>query len=105
MGRWKAKERELAKLLGGKRTGPTGKDNPDVLHPTLAPELKTMKRLPKWLLNFVQQAVDNAPPDKLPFVVMQQKGMEWGDTLVVVRMRHWVEWYGDVHAQIGPQEG
>lgn len=43
--RWKEVEREIARLLGGERTGPRGEMLPDVDLPDLAPEVKYQGRL------------------------------------------------------------
>lgn len=43
--RGKTWEREIAKALNTKRTGPTGLNDADVIHPTLAIEAKALARL------------------------------------------------------------
>lgn len=57
---WKAWEREIARDHGGTRTGPTGRDTPDVTGVELiAPECKYQGRL-MFLESDMQQARDNA---------------------------------------------
>jgi hypothetical protein len=49
---WKACERRVAALLGGRRvlvSGRTRGDRPDVEHPTLSIECKSRKKLPAWM--------------------------------------------------------
>lgn len=60
-------EREVAKALGGKRTGPTGMDDPDVtdLPIPFAPECKYRQRL-SILDSDIKQATRNA------------RGLPWG---------------------------
>lgn len=57
---WKAWEREVARDHGGTRTGPTGRDTPDVTGVQLiAPECKYQSRL-HFVESDMQQARDNA---------------------------------------------
>lgn len=42
---WKVWERQVAKDLGGERTGPRGFGLPDVILPNMAPECKAQARL------------------------------------------------------------
>lgn len=63
---WKQCEREVARRLGGFRVGCTGEAAPDVQTPWCSVEVKTRKRLPKWLLEAMAQAVANAAPGTLP---------------------------------------
>lgn len=64
---WKEAERELARDMGGTRTGPRGFGLPDVIHPRWAPEIKYGEQ--RWftaqLLKDIKQAETNA------------KGMPW----------------------------
>lgn len=64
---WKVFEREVARDLGGERTGPTGKDSPDVINLPIpfAPECKYMQRL-SLKTDHLRQAKANA------------KGQDWG---------------------------
>lgn len=83
-------------MLGGTRAGPTGREGPDILHPVFAPEVKTREDLPAWLLAAMEQAETNAPQGKLPLCILHRAGDQFEDALVVVRMRTWREWYGEV---------
>ena len=53
---WKQTERAIARRLGGRRLGPTGRHGPDVTSDWLQAEVKTRKRLPVWLLDALEQA-------------------------------------------------
>lgn len=46
---WKDVERAVAKRLGGKRVGCTGKGTADMVTNWLAIEVKSRRALPKWL--------------------------------------------------------
>ena len=84
--RWKDVELRIAKLLEGQRAGAVGKEGPDVLHPILAPEIKTREKLPAWLTGAMQQAEDNAPEGKLPFIVLHEKGWNMEKSIVGMRL-------------------
>jgi hypothetical protein len=73
---WKAFEREVAKRLGGTRTGPRGKDLPDSIDvPLVAPEAKLYERF-IFLEADMEQARSNArniPGDKIPVLFLKEK--------------------------------
>lgn len=92
---WKAAERAIAKALGGRRVGPTGDSTADVVTPWLSVEVKERKRLPAWLLEAMQQAVDAVQGDLLPIVVWHQLGARHDDDLVVLRLADFRAWFGD----------
>ena len=83
---WKAAERAIAKVLGGQRVGCTGEATPDVEHAWLAAEVKTRATFPSWLTLAMVQAGRNAAKDKLPIVVLHQKGWNHDDDLVLMRL-------------------
>ena len=63
--RWKATERRIAALLGGRRVPVSGRgrgDAPDIAHPWLALEVKDRATLPAWLLDALDQAERSATP-------------------------------------------
>lgn len=94
---WKAWEREVAKALGGTRTGPRGKDLPDVIDvPLVAPEVKLYEKF-IFLEADMEQARNNAkniPGNKIPLVVMKEKKrggrkavrMDWEDFLRIYKL-------------------
>lgn len=66
--RWKATERRIAALLGGKRVPVSGRgrgDAPDVAHPWLSIEVQDRASLPAWLVKALAQAEAAATPDQL----------------------------------------
>lgn len=93
---WKATERTLAKRLNGQRLGATGKANADVVAGHLSVECKHKRRLPGWLKDAVQQAARNAGEGQLAIVVLHEAGKRHDNDLVVVRLKDWQEWYGEV---------
>jgi len=91
---WKNCERALAKRLGGKRAGPTGRTGSDILHDWLAVECKERKRLPAWLKAALSQSIGAAKPEQLPIVILHELGTRHDGDLVVMRLRHFEEWFG-----------
>lgn len=88
---WKKSERAFGRLLGLVRAGPLGRHGPDLVAPggeqtRLAVEIKTKKELPLWLVEAVEQAVQNAGPDKLPIVMLHKAGDDYKKALVVLRL-------------------
>ena len=93
---WKRTERTIAALLGGQRLPVSGRgDRPDVQHPWLAVEVKHRRTLPQWLLDALRQAEQAATPEQLPVVVLHQRGQRYADSLVVVRLKAFREWFGE----------
>ena len=88
---WKACERRVAELLGGKRvpvSGRTRGDCPDVEHPTLSIECKSRKKLPAWLEDAMKQAEACARDGQLPLIVLHQDGQRYQDALIVMRLKN-----------------
>ena len=86
---WKTSERRIAEELGGVRV-------PvrvvlvamlQIYHPTLSIEVKSRKRLPKWLERAVAQAEEAAKQPQLPVAVLHQDGRRYQDALVVIRLK------------------
>ena len=86
---WKACERRIAELLGGKRvpvSGRTRGDCPDVEHDALSIEVKSRKSLPAWLLDALNQAQAASKNGKIPVVVLHQDRAPYAESLVVLRL-------------------
>ena len=86
---WKACERRVAELLGGKRvpvSGRTRGDCPDIEHPTLSIECKSRKRLPAWIEDAMKQAEASAKDGRLPVAVLHQDHAPYTESLVLVRL-------------------
>ncbi|MBC7233107.1 MAG: hypothetical protein H5T68_07715 [Chloroflexi bacterium] len=90
---WKQAERTIAKRLGGRRVGCTGRA--DVTSDWLSIEVKTRKRLPEWLRAALEQASLDAG-DKLALVVLHETGQRHDNDLVVLRLRDFEGWFGEV---------
>lgn len=83
---WKAAERKIAQLLGGKRVGPTGTPQPDVVSDFLVAEVKHRASMPQWLFDSVDQAREQRDIQRMPVVVLHQKGQRYDHSLMVVRL-------------------
>jgi len=95
---WKAVEKAVALYLGGKRMSnhALGLRTPDVESDWLSVECKSTKQLPFWLVKAMEQAERNASADKLPIVVLHQKGWRHDKDLVVMRLSEFREHFGEV---------
>lgn len=104
---WKNCERQLAARLGGQRLSnhALGQRVPDVETDAWSVEVKSRKRLPSWLLAAVDQARTNATPGKLALVVLHQLGRRHDNDLVVLRLRDFQEWFGEVRVGEVEEEG
>ncbi len=86
---WKACERRVAELLGGRRVPVSGRargDCPDVEHRTLSIECKSRKKLPIWIEDAMRQAEVSAKDGQLPVVVLHQDRAPYAGSLVVLRL-------------------
>ncbi len=94
--RWKATERRVATELNGRRIPVSGRaGRPDVDHRWLAPEVKSRKELPGWLLEAMRQAQGSAGPSQLPVVILHRVGDRYQHGLVVLTMQDFRDWFGD----------
>jgi len=95
---WKATERKIAAVLGGRRIPVTGRargDAPDVAHPWLSVEVKHWAQLPARVTAAMRQAEAAAHPGQLPIAVIHGAGERIQRALVVMRLGEFVEWFGD----------
>ena len=93
---WKRAERMVAKRLGGRRVGNSGRNTEDVFHDWLSVEVKERRELPLWLQAAMAQAWHNAPSGHLPLVVLHELGQRHDGDLVVLRLADFEAWFGDV---------
>jgi hypothetical protein len=93
---WKKSELVIAKRLGGKRAGPTGKIGSDVLHDWLAIEVKERKRKAAWLEDMLLQTTKAARPGQLPIVILHWLNARHNSDIVLLRLKDFEEWFGDV---------
>lgn len=87
---WKAIERGVAKLLGGRRVPITGRqrgDVPDIEHPFYSLEVKHRQELPSWLHDAMAQAEASNDGTKTPLVILHEKGTAIPDSYAVIRLR------------------
>lgn len=95
MSTWKAAERRVAKVFGGQRTGPTGRDDNDITHPLLAIEVKYRRSLPAWALQCLQQARSGrTAAGKTPVTILLGRGLRVQDGLLVLTVRDFEELFG-----------
>jgi hypothetical protein len=97
---WKAAERTLARLIGGRRVPVSGRgrgDQPDIAHPWLSIECKHRQTIPAWLTDALAQARAAAHRDQLPVALIHQHGARYGQTLVVMTLDDFTAWFGDGH--------
>ncbi len=105
---WKRDESEIARLLGGERVPVTGRQRgyqPDVQHPWLAIEVKSFSALPQRVADAMDQAEKAAAyakrreqRDKLPVAVIHGRSSHRANSLVVMRLDDFLDWFG---GQIG----
>jgi hypothetical protein len=101
---WKRDESEIARLLGGERVPVTGRQRgyqPDVSHPWLAIECKSVANLPQGVAKAMDQAEAAAAwakhreqRNKLPIAVIHGKSTHRGNSLVVMRLDDFLDWFG-----------
>jgi hypothetical protein len=92
---WKQAERRVARLLGGRRTPLSGAaGGADVATAWVACEVKRRRRLPQWLEAALIQAERSARPGQLAVAVLHEHGRRYSDSLVVLRLAAFVDWFG-----------
>jgi hypothetical protein len=85
--KWKAHERESAKIIGGKRQPSQGIAAADIIHDRFLVEHKSTKVIPKWLKEMLAQVFDTKS-DLIPLgiVVMHREGKARLDRMAVLRL-------------------
>lgn len=97
MSNWKRHERQTAKILGGKRLSrgmDFSKSLPDVEHPLLSIECKYRAKISSFLKDGIKQAM-KYNPDKIPCLVLKEKGMKGG--LILLRLSDFQDLFGEVN--------
>ncbi len=94
---WKAWERRVAKLFGGRRRGPLTRNlsgaKTDIVHDHFAIECKLLKRIKfSDLVEALRQAERNAGPDEEPVAVVKLKNAADGDAFVIQRLSTFADW-------------
>lgn len=93
---WKQVERRVAGVLGGERTGPTGRAGPDVVTSWCVAQVKHRRKLPAWLKTALDGICAQAGDWQLPIVVLHERGQRHEHDLVVLRLGDFVAWHGPV---------
>ena len=92
---WKACERKVASLMGGRRIPVLGRgrgDNPDIHHELFSIEVKSRKTIPAWLEDAMCQAEASAKNGLLPVVVLHEDRAPYAESLVVLRLDDFVDY-------------
>lgn len=89
---WKKHERRTAAALGGRRTGPTGKDGPDVDAGWIVAECKHRAQLPGWIDLALGRVRAQAGPARLGVVVAHERGAR--DSWVILSLHDFRDWFG-----------
>jgi len=99
---WKAKQRQLLKLLGGERDCHLGEKGADGINEWLVWEAKCHKELAGYLLSALKQAeesnwrrVQAGERPRLCIAIHHQKRQPWYDDIVQMKLGQFVEWYGN----------
>ena len=92
---WKACERQVAALLGGRRIPVSGRgrgDNPDIDHKLLSIEVKSRKTIPAWLEDAMRQAEVSVKGKRLPVVLVQHDHRPYTESLVLLRLSNFADY-------------
>ena len=92
---WKACERKVAALLGGRRIPVSGRgrgDNPDIHHELFSIEVKSHKTIPACLEDAMRQAEASVKDGRLPVVVLHQDRTPYAESLVVLRLSNFSDY-------------
>ena len=97
---WKAPERAIAELLGGKRVPVTGRQRGDVpdmysyTYPWLSVEIKHRKNFPpQWIDDALDQAYEACKNDsamKCPVAIWHGKGEMYLDSIVMLTLEDFI---------------
>lgn len=91
---FKATERAVAKILGGKRLGHLGAV--DVKARWVSAECKHRQSVPAWLSDAMTQAKRHADEGQLPVVIIHVHGQRHSEDMVVMRLGDFQEWFGEL---------
>jgi hypothetical protein len=95
--RGKRAERAVAERLNATRIGTMG--GADVVSDDWAIEVKSRKAFvaEKWM----KQSTKNAKKGRTPLVVVHVQGKQHGDDLVLIRLKDWEAWMGELKQKGG----
>jgi len=105
-GTWKARERRIAKDLGGRRIPVSGinRDEADIETPLFNVQAKLRRSLPAWLWRWMRGIVSTTPAPKVGILVLMTPGQDQKDALVVLRYADWCDLHGQPTATPGQGE-
>ena len=94
-GTWKHAERTIARMLGLRRVGNSGRNTPDAAGAHLVAEVKHGRRyrLAKWLHDELTKAQTKAGAGRLGVVVIHEPGQNYGDSVVCMRLQDYADWH------------
>jgi hypothetical protein len=82
---WKSVELKIARMFGSERSGPTGRNDADVKHETLAIEVKSRASIMSVPEKHLLQAERNAK-GRIPMVVIHHDNCRYGREHVIMRL-------------------
>ena len=88
--RGKEAEREIARIMGGKRIGTMCGE--DVEHPIFSIEVKSRQRFAP--LAWLKQARGHCPPNKTPLVIIHERGKQYINSVVLIDLADWIDLHG-----------
>ena len=91
--RWKAVELAIAHIFNSSRTGPLGREEPDVITDKLCIEVKSRLKEPGWIRDAMNQVLGRTPEEKLGIVILHAKGIRHEDDMVILRLADFMRWF------------
>lgn len=92
----RAVQSKLARRLGGKSVGTIERQDISFNDPA-KPWSVEAKHRKKFLGDtFMAQAVKNCPKGKTPLVVVHTLNQNFNNSLVLIRLKDWENWYGKI---------
>jgi hypothetical protein len=88
---WKNTERAIASIVGGKRVPITGRqrgDVPDIDHDNYSIEVKHRKKLPSWIQDAMDQAIQSSRGNKAPIVILHEHGKRHDNDYVIISLKN-----------------
>lgn len=88
---WKRVERKVARILNCKRHPVGNLGKPDIESKFLCGEVKSRRKLPKWLVEALRSAQAKAEETQLPVVVLWGYGED--DGMLICSVRQFRSWF------------
>jgi len=92
---WKAVERKHAEIFKGKRIPVNSTDGAeyDVVSNAFSIESKERQSYPSWLIDAVSKIEARCKTGTLPIVILHEKGQLYDNDMVVIRLKHFRDYY------------